>query len=75
MWGQEARCPRFAPVPCIFRPVTLVLRALARASSYSEETAPDVDSYRSPCAIRPAQFACYTFHNSGTVVRSHPLFP
>jgi hypothetical protein len=35
------RCPRFAPVPCIFRSITPVLRALTWASSYSEETVVD----------------------------------
>jgi len=50
-------------------------KALTWASSYSEGDSPRCHSYRSSCAIRPTQFAHFTFPISGTVFRAHPLSP
>jgi len=68
--GGWTGAPGSRPFLGIFRLVTSVLRALTWASPYSEG-----DSRRSSCALRPTQFAHFTFPSSGTVFRAHPLSP
>jgi hypothetical protein len=81
-WVPRTQClASKSPVPqvrarsLIFRLVTPVLRALTWASPYSEGDSPRGHSNMSSCAIRPTQFAHFTFPNSGTVFRAHPLSP
>jgi hypothetical protein len=78
----EARWPRFAPVPCIFRLVTPVLRALTWVSPNSEGDSPRCHSYRAidrlapsgPGSPRPLRFP-FRESSSGPIHFSLDLIP